>query len=183
MFEWIKNKCNDVLLYSDTLDINILNNIKPKLVISYNYSSIIKFDVLKRAKDIGTRIINMHISLLPWNKGSNPNFWSFAENTPKGVSIHELVSDIDSGKIIYQKEVFFDENKESLKSSYEKLQNTIIKLFQDHWDEIESGRYISKEQNGNGSYHDLKMYKDFLNGRIIDFDKNITDLKRELEIT
>ncbi|MCI6579267.1 MAG: hypothetical protein MSC50_03215 [Campylobacter sp.] len=181
MFEWIKSRCDNVLLYSDTLDINILNNVKPKLIISYNYSSIIKFDTLKYAKDIGARIINMHISLLPWNKGSNPNFWSFIENTPKGVSIHELDSSIDGGKIIYQKEVFFDENKESLTSSYEKLQNIIIKLFQEHWDEIISGHYILKEQHGNGSYHDLKMYNDFLNGRVIDFNKNIIDLKRELE--
>ena len=183
LFEWIKSRCDNVLLYSDTLDINILNNVKPKLIISYNYSSIIKFDTLKYAKDIGARIINMHISLLPWNKGSNPNFWSFIKNTPKGVSIHELDSSIDGGKIIYQKEVFFDENKESLKSSYEKLQNIIIKLFQEHWDEIISGHYILKEQHGNGSYHDLKMYNDFLNGRVIDFNKNIIDLKRELEFS
>ncbi|MDY3776903.1 MAG: hypothetical protein SOZ73_06715, partial [Campylobacter sp.] len=61
--------------------------------------------------------------------------------------------------------------------------NIIIKLFQEHWDEIISGHYILKEQHGNGSYHDLKMYNDFLNGRVIDFNKNIIDLKRELEFS
>ena len=41
------------------------------------------------------------MSFLPYNRGSHPNFWSFVENTPKGVSIHEVSNGIDDGDIIF----------------------------------------------------------------------------------
>ena len=40
-------------------------------------------------------IVNLHISYLPFNRGSHPNYWSFVENTPKGVSIHEIDEQIE----------------------------------------------------------------------------------------
>jgi len=42
---------------------------------------------------------------LPYNKGSHPNFWSFIENSPKGVSIHEIDEGIDTGKLIASKKL------------------------------------------------------------------------------
>ncbi len=40
---------------------------------------------------------------LPFNRGAHPNFWSFMEKTPSGVTMHEINSGIDKGKIIVQK--------------------------------------------------------------------------------
>ena len=70
----------------------------------------------------------MHISLLPWNRGYHPNIWSFLEDTPKGVTIHYINEGIDTGDIIVQKEIVIDEDKETLKSSYEILheKDTVI---------------------------------------------------------
>ena len=59
--------------------------------------------------------------------------WSFLEDTPKGVTIHYIDEGIDTGDIIVQKEVFIDEDKETLKSSYEILNKEIQALFKENW--------------------------------------------------
>ena len=70
----------------------------------------------------------MRISFLPWNKGAHPNFWSFYENTPKGVSIHLIDKGIDTGPIIYQKIVKFSKNEETFEQTYSVLKNEIEDL-------------------------------------------------------
>ena len=55
-------------------------------IISFGYRHKITQDIIDNLK---YPIINLHISFLPFNKGAHPNFWSFAENTPSGISIHE----------------------------------------------------------------------------------------------
>ena len=67
--------------------------------------------------DNDKKIINLHISYLPWNKGASPNLWSVVEETKKGVSIHYVDSTLDTGEIIVQKELDFGDDV-SLKESY-----------------------------------------------------------------
>ena len=67
------------------------------LIISFGYRKVIKKNVLNSLK---RPIINLHMSYLPYNRGSHPNFWSFYKNTPKGVSIHEINELLDGGPII-----------------------------------------------------------------------------------
>ena len=73
-------------------------------------------------------IINLHPSLLPWNKGYHSNFWSIYENTPKGVSIHLIDDGIDTGDIVAQSELtYFDED--TLRTTYKKLRASMVNLF------------------------------------------------------
>ena len=74
------------------------------LVITFNYRKILDKNILKKLK---RPAINLHISYLPFNRGCHPNFWSFVENSPKGVTIHEIDKGIDTGPIIYQKKISF----------------------------------------------------------------------------
>ena len=71
---------------------------------------------MKLLKNSKNNIINLHISYLPYNRGAHPNFWSFVENTPSGVSIHQVDSGIDTGKIVIQKQINFNllKNKKKL---------------------------------------------------------------------
>ena len=48
------------------------------------------------------------MSYLPFNRGAHPNFWSFVDNTPSGVSIVEIDKGIDTGPVIYKKKIKFD---------------------------------------------------------------------------
>ncbi|MBQ3033656.1 MAG: hypothetical protein IJD28_04690 [Deferribacterales bacterium] len=56
-------------------------------IISFGYHYMVHKDIVKKFEN---KIINMHISYLPWNRGADPNLWSILENTPKGVTIHRL---------------------------------------------------------------------------------------------
>ena len=126
-------------------------------LISYGYRYILRPAVFER---FGIKAINLHISLLPWNRGADPNIWSFLENTPKGVSIHVIDEGLDTGPILLQEEVTMDEC-ETLRTSYNKLTNTIEQLFWNNWPLIRSGKIIPKQQPAGGSFHykkDLNSY-------------------------
>lgn len=181
MYKWIQREQEyNVILYSEPLTEDVLRNTRPTIIISYNYSHIISKRVLSYANSINSRAINLHISMLPWNKGSNPNFWSFMENTPKGVTIHLLAPGLDSGAILYQESIIFDEKTETLRTSYDRLHALICDLFKKHWRDIIKGDYKIYEQSGNGSYHNMKMYEDFVGDEIISYDESIFHLKRRL---
>lgn len=151
---------------------DMLEKCRPSLVISYNYIHIVPENVITFMKG---NIINLHISYLPWNRGKYPNLWSFLEDTPKGVTIHRMEKGLDTGAILYQKEMFFDESKETLASSHRKLNEEIVKLFKEHWTEIREGTYPIIPQQGKGSYHALKDMRKLLSERKVDrLDWNMT---------
>ena len=84
-----------------------LNKIKDiDLIISFGYRHLIDKDIIRKK-----RILNLHISYLPFNRGAHPNFWSFVENTPSGITINRINNGIDTGNIIYQKIIDFELNK------------------------------------------------------------------------
>lgn len=127
-------------------------------IISYGYRYIISEDVVNHYKN---KIINLHISYLPWNKGADPNLWSFLEDSPKGVTIHYVDEGLDTGDIIFQERVSFCEN-ETLATSYQKLIIEIEKLFFNVWPSIRNGKNKRYRQVGIGSYHRLQDKEVFL---------------------
>lgn len=118
-------------------------------IISYGYRHIIQPDIVNRMR---RRIINLHISLLPWNRGADPNLWSWLEDTPKGVTIHFIDEGIDTGDIIVQKKVSFTED-ETLATSYQKLSTEIETLFADWWPFISANNVRPKKQEGINTVH------------------------------
>jgi methionyl-tRNA formyltransferase len=174
LYDWLIEIGNEVTLYHEPLNLKLIDNINPELVISFNYQHIIKEEVINR---LNKKIINMHISYLPWNKGASPNIWSFIDDTPKGVTIHVLEEGLDTGKIIIQKELYFDEITETLFSTYSKLNNEIIKLLQDNWEMISTKNYTPKIQEGKGSYHRKSDLAAILKGKIINYSMTIKEFK------
>jgi methionyl-tRNA formyltransferase len=127
-------------------------------IVVYGYRHIIKKPVIDHLKG---RVVNLHISLLPWNRGADPNLWSFLEDTPKGVTIHYVDEGLDTGDIIAQKELSFDDDHETLATTYEKLSFEIVDLFEQHWPHILFGKAQGQNQPLGGSYHMLKEKKKF----------------------
>lgn len=157
LLQWIdsKDKIN-YKLFEDRLTVELLQKFNPHLVISYGYRYIIGKDVINSMRN---RIINLHISYLPWNRGADPNIWSFIDDTPKGVTIHFIDEGIDTGHILFQKEITFDENKETLSSSYNRLQYEMQKLFKDNWNDIIGLKFLPIEQAEPGSIHYKKDFE------------------------
>lgn len=140
--------------------LNIKNLAIYDLILSYGYKSIIKKKILKQLK---RPPINLHISYLPYNRGSDPNYWSFKEKTPSGITIHEIDDGVDTGNIIYRKKIEFkNKKKETLKSTYWTLRKEIEKLFVRKYKEILNNTYKSFKIKNKGTYHkksDLKKNK------------------------
>lgn len=123
-------------------------------IVLYRCHEIIREPWLTAYKD---RIINIHISLLPWNRGADPNFWSWYDDTPKGVSIHLVNKGIDTGPIIAQKEVKFSNVSEhTLKTTYFELCSRASNFFCNVWPLIDSGFLRPVTQRHGGSYHKTK---------------------------
>jgi len=123
------------------------------LVITFNYRFVMKKNILKNLK---RPAINLHISYLPYNKGCHPNFWSFVENTPKGVTIHEIEQGLDTGPIICQKKIFFDYDKKK-NDNFFKTNNILLfeiqKLFLNKINQILKQTYVAKKQKKKGTFH------------------------------
>ena len=124
-------------------------------IISYGYRHIIDRGIIKK---FSQKIINLHISYLPWNRGSDPNLWSFLENTPKGVSIHFIDEGIDTGDLIAQYPVE-PSSDDTLRSSYNRLIQAIESLFVREWPKISTGKINGKSQSGKGTYHRRMDFK------------------------
>jgi methionyl-tRNA formyltransferase len=46
--------------------------------------------------------VNCHPSLLPWNRGADPAYWTLKDWTPAGVTLHAMVPAVDAGPILAQ---------------------------------------------------------------------------------
>lgn len=158
LIEWLVNDQHEsVYVLDQKVTLQTVERYLPDFLISYSYRYIIKPDVISY---FGDRAINLHISLLPWNKGADPNLWSFIENTPKGVSIHVVDRGVDTGNILIQKEIWFDEDKETLRSSYMSLHKEIQGLMKQNWENIKLGKILPKPQiQINGSIHFKKEFE------------------------
>ncbi len=159
LLNFLRSYNDSVTQISEKISLGYIEKNDFDFLISYGYRYIISEIILNLFKD---RAINLHISFLPFNRGADPNFWSFLENTPKGVTIHMLDKGVDTGKIIFQKEIFFTSKNESLLSSYEKLHQTILDLFFENWEKIKTKNFKLSKQIGTGSFHALKDIEQYL---------------------
>lgn len=173
LYEWIAERCHTEM-YSERLTADYLKKLNPELVISYNYNYVISQECINTVHE---NIINMHISLLPWNRGASPNIWSFIDNTPKGVTIHMLSAGVDEGDILFQEEAYFDPQIETFQTTHTKLNDMIRYLFMRNWPIICSGQYkeLRKKQIGNGSYHTTADLKELKENVTFDWSDNIND--------
>jgi len=146
----------------------IRDNLNYDLIISFGYRHILKKNVIC---GVGSPIFNLHISYLPFNRGTHPNFWSFYENTPSGVTIHLIDEGIDTGPIVYQKYVNFDNNETTFSETYNRLIVELEKLFIDNIDAILSDNWVAKPQKGQGTLHFAKDLPEEFSG----WNSNIED--------
>ncbi len=159
---------------------------KFNLIISYGYKEIINSEIIKK---LNRPIINLHIGFLPFNRGYHPNMWSFLENTPAGVTIHEIDNGLDTGPIIFQKKVNFKPEASSFTKTYKILREEIDNLFILNFKKIVNRKYKKINQRGIHTIHKKNEKPNFIKwGMKIDqakkkYDKYIiADMKKNLSL-
>jgi methionyl-tRNA formyltransferase len=132
-------------------------------ILSFGFRKIISANILKK---ITKPIYNIHLSYLPFNRGAHPNFWSFIENTPAGVSIHKIDKGIDTGNIIVRKKINFNiklKKFSTFKKTYNYLFLEAEKLLKKNFSKI----YIKKHKiildNHKGTFHYKKDLPKWMN--------------------
>ncbi|MGV7228585.1 MAG: methionyl-tRNA formyltransferase [Nitrospirales bacterium] len=134
-----------------------IRNLQPDLGISLSLGYILKKEFLS-CFPLGC--INLHPSLLPYNRGSYPNVWSIIEGTPSGVTLHYINEGIDTGDILSQEQVpadFYDTGE----TLYRKLESASISLFKRTWPAFKKGEIqcYPQEKTG-GTYHKTQDVRD-----------------------
>jgi hypothetical protein len=118
--------------------------------IAFGYRHIIPEAVLRTA---ARPVLNLHIAYLPYNRGAHPNFWALYENTPSGVTIHEIDAGIDTGPVCFQRYVNFAPAENTLAQTHARLVRELEQLFVENIDALLSGDYSARPQRGIGSFH------------------------------
>lgn len=112
-------------------------------VVSFGYRHLLRAPALATAK---RPPLNLHISYLPHNRGAHPVFWGLFDETPIGVTIHEIDEGIDTGPICFQRQL----QKIDLGSTFRSAHTAVIKaieaLFVDNAEALLRGSYTSTPQ-------------------------------------
>jgi len=137
-------------------------------LISYGYKHILEQGVIE---GFGCPIFNLHISYLPYNRGAHPNFWSFYDNTPSGVTIHLIDSGVDTGPIVKQKYVNFHASEDTFVKTYSLLTESMENLFLEFLPLLLTDTWVAKKQRGIGTHHYVRDLPSNFSG----WDSNIMD--------
>jgi len=94
---------------NDSEVINYLNDLKPDIIIAVAYGGFLKKEIRKLPKH---GCINLHPSLLPKYRGSSPiNYALFNDEKVTGNTVIKIVSKMDAGPILFQREIKIKENE------------------------------------------------------------------------
>lgn len=176
LFTWLKENGNEVICSTEKLEAQWCAKQRFDLTISYTYRYILSKEVLDA---LGNNAVNIHNSFLPFNRGADPNIWSIIDETPRGVTLHYMNTDLDKGFIIAQ-QLVNDSEEETLRSSYENLDRAAKQLFKDAFRYYKSWPMMRKQALGEGSYHSIKD-GERLKKTIISFDESVWFFKEKLD--
>ena len=169
----IKSLGDNIFYYDTRISLDDLKNNNIDFIVSDRPKFLLNDGILDY---LPKKVVNIHPSFLPWNKGYYPNYWSAKTNTPHGVTIHFIDSGIDTGRIIAQTRMSFLEN-DTLRTSYQRLRKLSVDLFNSVWPDIRLGKIIGIEQDKNeGSLYFRKDFDGVLDKLPYGWDTKIDEL-------
>ncbi len=105
----------------------------------------------------GTKCLNVHPGLNPYNRGWYPQVFAIMNGLPHGATIHEIDLELDHGPIIDQKEVEIKSDDTSL-TVYDRVLEAELDLLRKNLPAILNGTYSTSQPKAEGN---LNMIKDF----------------------
>lgn len=149
LIDWLRAQGDTVIATSAALEPEFCERNPADFLLSFGYGHIVRREVLQYFAE---RAVNLHPSILPWNRGQDPNFWSFVDQTPKGVTLHFMDEGVDTGDIIAQQSMPVLAG-DTLRTTYDRLQQMMPALLQQHWPQIRRGCCPRRPQAGRATFH------------------------------
>ena len=130
-----KGKLLKVRNINDSQVIQHLKNVKPDLIIVFG-TYVIKEDLLRTFPY--TQFVNIHFSILPYYRGSKPEFWQFynKDYDKVGITLHIVEKNVDTGPILCQAHTKVNSNDNYITIRYANLK-TAINLIKHNLEKIE----------------------------------------------
>lgn len=152
LFQWLIDEGHEVILHQEKLNPAWCSVQNFSLTVSYTYRYILTQEIIDA---LNNNVVNIHNSLLPYNRGADPNLWSIAEQTPRGVTLHYIDARLDKGFIISQEILPYEDN-DTLSTSYNNLDKAAKSMFKRAFKYYEFWPSMKKKALGAGTYHSLK---------------------------
>ena len=153
ILNYLKNKKDYIFIFEKKIDIN-KNLDEFDLIVLYGYREIVNNFFIKKYYN---KLVNLHISYLPYNRGAHPNYWSWVNKTPHGITIHRVTSKVDAGDILFQKKINILRKNMTFKKSYRILRLEMDKFFcQKLLKIIKNDFKIKKQKKIKKSFHKKK---------------------------
>jgi len=169
IYEWLcdRDGVNVIALVTERDQLQLVQEANPDIIVSVGFDHLVPPAIV----DVPDRgALNLHPSLLPYNRGKSPNVWPLIEGTPAGVTLHYMDEEFDTGSIIAQREVETD-FADTGKDLHERLEKAQFDLFTDVWPDVVAGEIEATPQDSEaGTYHSVD---DFLETCELDPDEEV----------
>lgn len=152
----------------------ILNNLKPDLIVVVAYGKILPLSVLNVPKHF---CINVHASLLPKYRGAGPIQWSVLNGEKEtGVTTMLMAEGLDTGDILLKKSTEIGEN-ETASELHDRLSLLGAELLIETINAVKSGNITPIKQNDEESCYSPMLTKDMCP---VDFSKSAREIHNQI---
>ena len=172
----IKIKSGDL---NSQINLNRIINSKIKYILLFG-SSIIGDDILEKFEN---KVINLHLGLSPYYRGSGTNFWPLVDSLPEcvGATIHLAIKKIDAGGVLKQlrPDIAISDNSHDIGNNVILKSIKLIPSLLDKYDSktifpipinVKKGKLFLRKDLTIESIK--KLYHNFQNNMIEDYLKN-----------
>ncbi len=169
-------RCDQPERINDAATIAELADYRADALLSIQYDQILRGPLFRQ---IGCRCLNFHFALLPRHRGVSPMAFAVLEgDSEAGVTLHEMVEQIDAGDVFAQRAVPI-ESSDSARNVYDKVCVATVELFRDSYP-FDSERLgpAQPQHSGAASYHKAGDF-DF-SAREVDWSRPAAELHRWL---
>lgn len=135
--------------------VEYLKKTRPDIVIVFG-TSIIKNEILS----LPIKFINIHFSILPYYRGSKPEFWQFfnKDYDKVGITLHIIEKNVDTGPILCQAHTHVNTDDNYITIRYKNLK-TAVDLVKNNLQKIETNLIAPNPQNlDNVKTYNFKMF-------------------------
>jgi methionyl-tRNA formyltransferase len=137
----------DVPTWTWPADLEVVATLAPECLLSVLFGYLLPREWLELPT---WGAVNLHPSLLPFNRGANPNVWPLVDHTPAGTTLHVMSPEIDGGAVIAQREVPVHPD-DTAYSLHQRLHAASYELVCDTWPSMPT--ITPRTQEGTGSSH------------------------------